>query len=110
MTCTHSRGHRPLGAMQFYHPHLEVQVLHLFGLLWPLAEPESHSLPILPTCKPRSCAPGTAGGESRGAAQGGHQKSSLTANFPESPSLDAIERILKFFLIKCHCSLISFKE
>lgn len=76
MTCTHFRGHRPLGAMQFYHPS-EVQVLHLFSLLWFLGDPEGHSLPILPTCKSGSCALRTAGGGSRGAAQGGHQNSSL---------------------------------
>lgn len=41
---------------------------------------------------------------------GGHQKCSLMVSFPEPPPLDAMFRILKFFLIRYSCSLISFKS
>ena len=94
------------------HPSLypDCKVLQLLGFLWPLAEPEGHSILILLTCKPGSRAPRTAGRWPQGGGQGGHQKCSLTANFQDSAPLDTMLRILKFFLIRYHCSLISFQS
>ena len=108
--CTCSGGHKSLGCRAVLPPLLREQIP---APVWHLLAP-GRAWRSQPSClaylQAQQLRNETAGSWLRGAAQGGHQKASLTANFPKSPSLDAILRILKFFLIKCHCLLISFKE